>query len=180
MYNANNSYIPMNYNPQANIDRINNQIAELEKLKSQIPQQVASTNNNPPSINQTFQLAPNNSVNMRYANNIEEVQKEIVIADTPFFSKDLTVVWIKNQSGEIKSYEMSEIIARDEKDIQIELLQQQINELRKEMLTNEQYTSDDTAAESAADTTERDETIGTATKKSKSGGVSKISRSKTK
>lgn len=150
MYNANNSYIPMNYNPQANIDRINNQIAELEKLKSQIPQQVASTNNNPPSINQTFQLAPNNSVNMRYANNIEEVQKEIVIADTPFFSKDLTVVWIKNQSGEIKSYEMNEIVAKDEKDLQIEFLQAQIEELKKGMINNDAKSIDTNDDESAS------------------------------
>lgn len=178
MYNANNSFYPI-YNPQASIDRINSQIAELEKLKSQIPQQVASTNN-PPSINQTFQLAPNNSLNMRFANSLEEVQKEIVVADTPFFSKDLTVVWIKNQNGEIKSYEMNEIVAKDEKDLQIEFLQAQINDLKKGMVKSEQYFTDVTATEDTTNTAGDNETDGTTTQKSKSSSVSRVSKSKTK
>ena len=113
------------YNPQVSIDRINNQINELERLKSQIPQ--------PPAINQTFQLAPNNLGGLRYFNTIDEVNKETVYNDTPFFSKDLSILWIKNSKGEIKSYELKEIIQKDEKDIQIELLQNQLNEVRKEL-----------------------------------------------
>ncbi len=179
MYNANNSYYPLNYNYQNSIERINYQIAELEKLKSQIPQQI-TPQNNPPSINQTFQLAPNNNSNMKFANNIEEVQKEIVIADTPFFSKDLAVVWIKNQNGEIKSYELNELVVKDEKDIQIELLQQQINELRKEIVNNEQYITNDISTENTTDTAGSDESAGESAKKSKSPSVSRVSKSKTK
>lgn len=111
----------MFYNPQANIDRINAQIAELEKLKSQVP--------NIQPITQNFQLAPQNG--FRYANNIEEVKKEYIINDTPFFSKDLSVLWVKNSNGEIKTYELNEVIQKDEKDLQIEFLQAQINELKK-------------------------------------------------
>ena len=36
-------------------------------------------------------------------------------------------------AGDIKTYELTEIIPKDDKDIQIELLQTQIEELRKEM-----------------------------------------------
>lgn len=178
MYNANNSFYPI-YNPQANIDRINSQIAELEKLKSQINQHT-TTQQQTPSISQTFQLAPSNNVNMKFANNYDEVQKEIVVADTPFFSKDLTVVWIKNQNGEIKSYEMNEIITKDEKDIQIELLQQQINELRKEMLTNEQYNTNDITTENKSNPSISNEATGSTIKANKSTSVSRTTKSKTK
>ena len=122
MYN--NPYYS-NYNMQQSLDNINNNIAELERLKAQM-----QSRQNQPAINQTFQLAPTNQSSIKYANTIEDVQKEIVVGDTPFFSKDLSVVWIKNAKGEIKSYELTEIVLRDDKDIMIESLQKQINELK--------------------------------------------------
>lgn len=109
------------YNPQISVDRINSQIAELEKLKAQIP--------NIQPITQNFQLAPQNA--FRYANSIDEVQKEYVTGDTPFFSKDMSVLWIKNNNGEIRTFEINEVIQKDEKDLQIEFLQAQIDELKK-------------------------------------------------
>lgn len=128
MYN--NPYYS-NYNMQQSLDNINNNIAELEKLKAQM-----QNRQNQPAINQTFQLAPSSQNSMRYANTIEDVNKEMVIGDTPFFSKDLSIVWIKNAKGEVKSYELKEIIIKDDKDIMIESLQSQINEL-KGMIKNE-------------------------------------------
>ena len=128
MYN--NPYYS-NFNMQQNLDNINNNIAELEKLKQQI-----QSRQNQPAINQTFQLAPTNQNSMRYANTIEDVNKEMVTGDTPFFSKDSSIVWIKNAKGEVKSYELTEIIIKDDKDIMIESLQNQINEL-KGMIKNE-------------------------------------------
>ena len=122
MYN--NPYYS-NYNMQQSLDNINNNIAELEKLKAQM-----QSRQNQPAINQTFQLAPSSQNSMRYANTIEDVNKEMVVGDTPFFSKDMSVVWIKNAKGEIKSYELTEIVLRDDKDIMIESLQKQINELK--------------------------------------------------
>ena len=128
MYN--NPYYS-NYNMQQSLDNINNNIAELEKLKAQM-----QSRQNQPAINQTFQLAPSSQNSMRYANTIEDVNKEMVTGDTPFFSKDLSIVWIKNAKGEVKSYELTEIIIKDDKDIMIESLQSQINEL-KGMIKNE-------------------------------------------
>ena len=121
------------YNPQLSIDRINTQVSELEKLKNQIPQ---TTMQQPTNLTQNFQLAPSNNVAIRYADSIDDVQKSLVIGDTPFFSKDLSILWIKNTKGEIKSYSVTEIIQKDEKDLQIELLQAQLNEL-KGMINNE-------------------------------------------
>jgi len=117
----NNPYINT-YNPQASIDRINSQIAELERIKSQIP--------NTPAINQTFQLAPNMG-NMKMVKSIDDVQKEFVMSDTAFFSEDLSVMWIKNNKGEIKAYSLAEIIQKDEKDLIIENLESQIKDLKK-------------------------------------------------
>ena len=172
MYN--NSYMSM-YNPQANIDRINNQINELEKMKTQMQQPVQPTN-----LTQNFQLAPTNRDVIKYATSIDEVQRDMVIGDTPFFSKDMSVVWIKNTKGEIKTYELNEIVPKDAKDMQIEYLQLQIEELRKEMKKNDANVSNDVTKQDATNTSKYDETIGTTIKKNKSTSVQEISRGEKK
>ncbi len=116
--------------PQYNIERINNQIKELESVRNQyqnLPHQ---------NVTQNFQLFPNNNSLLRYVNDIEEVKKEFVVGDTPFFSKDLSLLWIKNSKNEIRIFDLKEIIPKDEKDIMIESLQLQIEELKKEMKSN--------------------------------------------
>lgn len=113
-------------NNQANIDRINNEINNLQKMKEQMQNSTPT----PTNLTQNFQLAPNHYEVMRYANSIEDVKRNTVINDTPYFSKDMSIVWVKNAKGEIKTYELNEIIAKDEKDIKIELLQAQINEMK--------------------------------------------------
>ena len=117
------------YNPQASIDRINNQIADLERMKQQLQQPMQQ----PTNLTQNFQLAPSNRDVIKYANSMEEVQREMVIGDTPYFSKDMSILWIKNIKGEIKTYELNEIVVKDDKDLMINNLQLQIAELRKEI-----------------------------------------------
>lgn len=121
------------FNQQPSIDRINNQISELEKLRNQLTQ--------PASINQTFQLSPNQS-GIRYSDSLEQVEKEQVFGDTPFFSKDMTVLWLKSSAGEVKSYELKEIVKKDEKDLKIEFLMAQIEELKK-VVNNESSDAND-------------------------------------
>ena len=124
------------YNNQLNnIDRIDSQIQKKKKMKNQMQQPQ-------PSINQTFQIAPSGNT-IRYANSISDVEKEVAVGDTPFFSKDMSVLWIKNSKGEIKSYALEEIVQKDEKDIKIEYLQAQIEELRKEIGNNESSYAND-------------------------------------
>ncbi len=154
------------YMQQPNIDRINAQINELEKIKAQIQQPQ-------PSINQTFQLAPNRET-MRFAETIEDVKREMVVGDTPYFSKDMSVVWIKNAKGDIKTYELQEIIEKDEKDLQIEYLQLQIEELKRSM-KHEQYDSNDIITKNA---TNDDESVRATTQITKPKGISKLSTSK--
>lgn len=160
MYN--NPYINM-YNPQANIDRINNQINELEKMRTQLQQPQPQ----PTNLTQNFQLAPTNRDVIKYASSIDEVQRDMVIGDTPYFSKDMSVVWIKNTKGEIKTYELNEIVPKDEKDMQIEYLQSQIEELKKGMMRHEHSYSNVNEKQNATDTTTNDGATGTTAKKNK-------------
>ena len=129
------------YTPQANIDRINNQINELERMRSQYQQQANQPQ--PTNLTQNFQLAPVNREVIRYANSIEDVKRDLVIGDTPYFSRDMSILWIKNIKGDIKAYELNEIVEKDEKDIQIEFLQSQIEELKKGMINNAKPNDDD-------------------------------------
>lgn len=168
----NNAYMNP-YNQQANIDKLNEQINNLEKIKAQMQQPIQPTN-----LTQNFQLSPTNRDVIKYANSIDEVQRDMVIGDTPYFSKDMSVVWIKNTKGEIKTYELTEIIPKDEKDLQIEMLQEQINDLRKEMKENEQSITNVVPAEIVADTTRNDEEDGTAIKNEKSTSIQRVSTSK--
>lgn len=131
MYN--NPYVPNIYNSQPSVDRINSQIAELEKMKQQLQQPVAA----PTSLTQNFQIAPTNREVIRYANSMEEVERDMVMGDTPYFSKDMSVVWIKNTKGDIKTYELNELIVKDDKDVKIELLMSEIEELKKGMKNSE-------------------------------------------
>ena len=84
---------------------------------------------------------------MRYANSIEDVQKELVMGETPYFDKNMSVVWIKNQKGEIKTYELNEIVQKDDKDIKIEYLEAQIEELKKEIKHESNANINDTITE---------------------------------
>lgn len=117
------NYIP-NYgmNQQNNYeqnmyDQIDNQINQLVGMRNQLKNnsmQQTTPQQQPTAINQTFQLSPNGTYGMKYATSIDEVAKEAVFFDTPFFSKDMSVMWLKNAKGEIKAYELNEIIKKEE------------------------------------------------------------------
>lgn len=131
MYN--NPYmLNQNYNQQSMNERIDNQIAQLQQMKEQMKHQ------QPTSINQTFQLAPQTNNGLKIVNSIDEVQKELTIVDTPFVDSNYSTLWIKNSKGEIRSFELKEIKPKDEKDILIENLQLQINELKGRILDEQQ------------------------------------------
>lgn len=171
MYN--NPYINQ-YNPQLARDRIDSQIAQLQQMREQIPQATMQQ----PSINQTFQLAPNNASSIKYVNTIDDVNKEMVFAETPYFSKDMSVVWIKNTKGEIRTYELNEIKPLDEKDIKIQYLEEQIEELKKER--NNEYITNDDPRFNEQNATKDDEPNGNATKNEKSTSIQRVSTSKKK
>lgn len=119
------------YNSQVTIDRIDGNINQLQQLKEQL------TKNNmpqtPTNLTQNFSLSPMPQNSMKFATSLDEVNKEMVYIDTPFFSKDMSVMWLKNAKGEVKSYELNEIIQKDEKDIKIDYLTAQIEDLQRRL-----------------------------------------------
>ena len=162
---------PYSYSNNFNLnDRIDSEIERLKQMKNQVQQ--------PTPITQNFQLAPTHS-GMKYANTIDDVKKEIVYFDTPYFSKDLSVLWIKNSKGDIKAYELNEIVEKDNKDLQIEYLMNEIEQLKKGMSKYEQHTTNDYTKQNETNTTKYDETNGNAIKENKSKSIQRISKSKT-
>lgn len=133
---GNNPYI-QNYNQQTLNDKIDSEIARLQQMKNHNTLQQ-------PAINQTFQLAPQGN-GIKFANTIEDVQRELAIVDTPFVNTDYSMLWIKNAKGEIRTFNIQEVKPKDEKDLIIEELKSQINRLEGRIRDEQQYdkTSDE-------------------------------------
>ena len=115
---------------QAMKDRIDNQIRQIQQNQQQ--QQI------PQPITQNFQLAPNptnNELESKYANSIDEVKNTFVVKTGVFMTKDFGTLWIKNVTGDIRTFKTEEIIEIDEKDKEILMLKKQIEEM-KEMINN--------------------------------------------
>lgn len=106
---------------------------QLAQQQNQIQQQQTQTPQIP-QINQSFQLAPttntNSEVEARYAESIEEVKNTFVMKTGIFITKDSSTLWIKNVSGDIKTFKLEEIKQLDEKDIQIQQLQDELNNMK--------------------------------------------------
>ena len=119
-----------------NIERINQQINDLERARNQMQMQ------QPTNLTQNFQISPQQQ-GIKFVNSIDEVDKELVINETMFLSKDYKQMFIKDIKGNVRTFELNEIIPKDSKDLMIEDLQKQINELKKEMSKDEQYVNAD-------------------------------------
>lgn len=134
-----NSPYMQTYNTPTQLNNIDqNYLNMLDKEEEKIKNMRTNYMNRyqqPTNLTQNFQLAPTRDV-IRYANNIDEVGKDTVTGDTPFFSRDMSVVWIKNTNGDIKTYELNEVVLKDEKDMKIDFLMAQIEELKKGMINN--------------------------------------------
>lgn len=113
-------------------DRIDNQLRQIQQQQVQ-QQQI------PQPITQNFQLAPNptnNELESKYANNIDEVKNTFVMKTGIFINKDFSTLWVKDVTGNIKTFNTQEVIEMDEKDKEILSLKKQIEEM-KGMIANE-------------------------------------------
>ena len=93
----------------------------------------------PTNLTQNFQLAPNptnNELESKYANSLDEVRNTFVMKTGVFVNKDFTSMWVKNTNGDIKTFELNEVIETDPKDIEINNLKQELQRMR-EMIANE-------------------------------------------
>lgn len=113
---------------------INQANTQLQQLRNQpapvVPQQ--------PQINQSFQLAPtpnNSELESKYANSIDEVKNTFVSRTGVFLTKDFSTIWVKDVTGNIKTFKTEEVVEMDEKDKEIYMLKKQIDEM-KEMINN--------------------------------------------
>ena len=127
MYGNNQFYIQ---ELQSMKDRIDTQMRQLQQQNQQIPQQ---------PITQNFQIAPtqnNIELEAKYVNNIDEVKNTFVIKTGLFINRDFTKLWIKDITGKIRTFEISEIVEIDEKDEEINKLKKEIEKM-KGMIANE-------------------------------------------
>lgn len=173
-----NNYYPQMNNPtldQNYLNMIDKEKERLEKMREQYVNRLHQPA--PTNLTQNFQITPTSRDIIKYAGSIDEVQREMVVGDTPYFSKDMSIVWIKNVKGDIKTYELTEIVPKDEKDLTIEMLQAQIEELKGKIENDANVTNVITEQNTTGAST-NDTTTGTTSKKAEPSRVSKNTRSK--
>ena len=124
---------------QSSMDRIDGQIRDLENMRNQLQRTIGQQ----PSINQTFQLTPNSS-GVRLVGSVEDVNKELVFADSVFISRDFSSMWIKNTKGEVRHFDIKETVEKDEKDLLIDELKARIDKLERGERDEEPRASDTT------------------------------------
>lgn len=133
MYN--NSYMnnyQQNIAQQSLNERIDNEIERLKQMKTNMQQPIQP-------ITQNFQFAPANN-GIKLVNSVDDVKKELTIMETPFVNSDYSTLWIKNAKGDIRTFALEEILPKDDKDILIEQLRQEIKHLKENKVYEyEQY-----------------------------------------
>lgn len=140
-----NSYAQNNYlnELQQMRDKIDKQIQQSQQAQQQQPIQPQV-----PQINQSFQLAPqqnnNSELESRYAENIDEVKNTFVMKTAIFVNKDFSTMYVKDVSGNIRTFKTEEIFEIDEKDIQIQNLQRELEEMKSLMAQSMQSAKTDT------------------------------------
>lgn len=140
-----NPYInTYNQQPMNNMQQVNNYdeyLKYLEKEKERIEkskEQYINRFQQQPTLNQTIQVTPtpSQSIALKHVRGVEDVNSELVMFETPFVLDDYSTLFIKNTKGEIRTFEMKEIVPKDEKDKIIEQLRLENEEL-KGMISNE-------------------------------------------
>ena len=137
------------YNSQFYMQDLQNMRDRIDKQMQQIQQN--QFNQPQPPITQNFQLAPNptnQELEGKYANSIDEVRNTFVVKTGIFTTKDFSTIWIKDVTGNIRTYKTEEVIQLDDKDKKILeqdnmilSLQKQINNLKEEIANANEYNS---------------------------------------
>lgn len=144
----NNSYAPYGsqyYNQQYE-QNLQNIMRDAQNKLNQL--------HNPPQpqqqvpITQNFQLTPSSGLSgIKYAEDVEEVKRQQVFGDTIFVNKEYSSLWLKSATGDVKSYELIEIVEKDDKDRKIDELMAKIDMLEKEIRDNEPASNDTNVSE---------------------------------
>lgn len=133
----------MNYNNQFYMqelqgmkDRIDSQMRQMQQNQMQQQQPI------PQPITQNFQIAPtqnNNELEGRYAKDINDVKNTFVVKTGIFVNKDFTEMWIKDTTGNVRTFRTEEIVELDPKDREINDLKKQLAELKGMVLNATKY-----------------------------------------
>ena len=122
-------------------DRIDRQMQQVQQMN-----QSQMQNQQPVPITQNFQLAPNpnnNELESKYVNNIDEVKNTFVMKTGVFINKDFTSLWIKDVTGNIRTFRTEEIIELDPKDKEIQMLRNEIEKMKGMMSNAVEYDNTD-------------------------------------
>lgn len=113
---------------------------QLQQLQNTQPMQQSP-------ITQNFQITPQNSnpseLQSAYVNNIDEVKNIFMTRNGIFVNKDLSTLWFKNTEGNIRTFTLAEVIEKDEKDIEIDNLKKQLEEM-KSLIIQQNATQEET------------------------------------
>jgi len=121
-------------------DRIDRQMQQIQQ-QNQMQQQPVQQ-----PITQNFQLAPNptnNELESKYANNIDEVKNTFVMKTGLFATKDFATIWVKDVTGNIRTFKTEEVIDLDPKDKEILMLKKQIEDMKGMMSNAVEYDNTD-------------------------------------
>ena len=141
MYGNSNQYYMQNLQDMRN--RIDKQMQDIQQAQNQQQAQM------PTNLTQNFQLAPTQNQSEfdgKYANDISEVKNTLVLKNTFFVNKDMNRMWLKSVSGEVKTFELTEIVDLDPKDKEIAELKHQVA-LMQEMMAMQKKASVPTVEE---------------------------------
>lgn len=146
-----NNYNPNNYNPY-NGNYYAQKIQNLQGIREQTDKQIQDLQNmlqmqqhiqqqnysqQQPQIQQTFQLSnPNNNLgdfDAKYIDSVDDIKNIIVYRKTLFINKDMSKLYFKDANGNVKTYELNEIVEKDEKDIEIDKQKDEINKQKNEI-----------------------------------------------
>lgn len=111
-------------------DRIDNQMRQMQQLQNQQQQHQQQM---PTNLTQNFQIAPqtnNSELESKYAENINDVKSTFVMKTGLFINKDFNTLWIKNVNGDIRVFALNEIIEQDPKDIEIQNLRNELENMK--------------------------------------------------
>lgn len=128
-------YNPIIPNQTAQEQSLENIIQQASNQLQQLRNRPVAT---PTNLTQNFQITPQtqnpNELQSAYANNIDEVKNIFMTKNGIFVDKGLTVAWFKDTEGKIRTFSLIEVIEKDEKDVEIENLKAEINQMRTLLL----------------------------------------------
>lgn len=131
-YYPNNQFYMQNMQDLQNMrEKIDRQMQQMQQLNQNQMQQQQPVPQ--PQIHQSFQLAPQSSfseIQAKYVSDINDVKNTFVMSLGMFLNKEMTTLWLKNINGEIRTFSLNEIIEQDPKDIEINNLKQELENMK--------------------------------------------------